>query len=72
VVLVGGNSLNGNGSAGKRLALPENGGRPLPAAKGSLAGKTRALLGRHSQDRQTRDLTPEQIIPLEGDNFKDF
>jgi methyl-accepting chemotaxis protein len=72
VVLVGGNSLNGNGSAGMRLALPENGGRRLPAAKGSLAGKTRALLGRHSQDRQTRDLTPEQIIPLEGDNFKDF
>ncbi len=70
VVLVAGNSRNG--SAGRSLALPENGDRRLPAGMGPLVSKSRALLGRKPQDRQAKALAPEQIIPLEGDNFKDF
>ncbi|RJR32894.1 MAG: chemotaxis protein [Deltaproteobacteria bacterium] len=72
VVLVAGNSRNGNGSKGMSLALLETGGRRLPAAVGPFAGKPRALLSRHPQERQVQGLTPEQIIPLEGKDFKDF
>jgi hypothetical protein len=62
--LVGGGAKGGNGHRSGPA-------RPAGGLKTRLA-TVRQNLGRGKGQAAAKPLTPEQIIPLEDDNFKDF
>jgi len=79
VTLVSGNDGNAQANAGARLALPgsQRGSgaakaRPHAAMEAGPGSRQVKTLSPQSGNGQARPLSPEQVIPLEGDNFKDF
>jgi len=71
VNLVAGNTRNGNSSAGRRL--PGIRGLRRQSAVATVPGKRRELLGPQSKEfDSSRAPSPEQVIPLDTNDFKDF
>jgi methyl-accepting chemotaxis protein len=72
VALVAGSNANGKSDPESGLPLPGAHHRPGSAAAAGFAkGRGKALPQPQGQG-QTRAISPEEVIPLEGNDFKDF
>jgi methyl-accepting chemotaxis protein len=68
VALVGGS----NGNNGTIRGTKTNGGKTIPGIRKMIAASAKGITGNKQTVHGAREVSPEQIIPMEGGDFKDF